>query len=105
MGHLHALWHAAMEQREDGDLSDWSDDFIAEMSDFPGNAPQYVRLLQEHGWLDGKVIHDWVDYAGLFLTRKYSSSETGKARLGEIWSKHDRVYGEANRTRTVTEQV
>jgi hypothetical protein len=104
MGHLHALWHAAMEQREDGDMSEWSDEFIAETSDYPGDAPQFVRLLQKHGWLDGKLIHDWVDYAGLFLTRKYSSTESGRTKLKAIWCKHGRVYGDANGTRTVREQ-
>lgn len=91
MGHLHALWHAAMEQQEDGILSSWSDDFIAESSMYSGDVPQYVRLLQEHGWLDGKVIHDWLDYAGEFLTKKYKTSN--RARLVEIWRAHGRDYG------------
>lgn len=102
MGHLHALWHAALEQREDGDLSDWSDEFIATSSDFPGDAPQYVRLLQQHRWLDGKIIHDWVDYAGLYLTRKYSTSN--KELLVLIWLKHGRVYG-VNGKRTNSERI
>lgn len=102
MGHLHSLWHAALEQREDGDLSDWSDEFIAESSDFPGDAPQFVRLLQQHRWLDGKIIHDWVDYAGLYLTRKYSTSNP--KLLKEIWAKHGRGYG-ASKKRTVSERI
>lgn len=101
MGHLHALWHAALEQREDGDLSSWSDEFIAEMSDFPGDAPQYVRLLQKHHWLDGKKLHDWLDYAGLYLIKKYSTSD--RERLVAIWAVHGREYG-ANGKRTVSER-
>lgn len=101
MGHLHALWHAALEQSEDGDLSTWSDELIAEYSDFPGDAPQYVRLLQKHGFLDGKLLHDWLDYAGLFLIKKYSSSNV--SRLSEIWTKHGREYGVANKKRTDSE--
>lgn len=91
MGHLHALWHAAMEQQEDGNLSSWSDDFIADSSMYSGDVPQYVRLLQEHGWLDGKVIHDWLDYAGGYLTSKYKSNN--KQRLVDIWRAHGRDYG------------
>lgn len=102
MGHLHSLWHAALEQQEDGDLSSWSDEFIAESSDFPGDAPQFVRLLQQHRWLDGRLLHDWIDYAGLYLIRKYSTS--GKDRLVEIWLKHGREYG-ANGKRTNSEQL
>jgi len=102
MGHLHALWHAALEQQEDGDLTAWSDEFIADSSDFPGDAPQYVRLLQQHRWLDGRLIHDWLDYSGLFLIKKYSTSN--RVRLVEIWLKHGRVYGERGK-RTDSEQL
>lgn len=91
MGHLHALWHAALEQREDGNLSEWSDEFIADVSDFPGDAPQYVRLLQKHGWLDDKLLHDWLDYVGAYLTRKYKTSN--RQRLVDIWQLHGRKYG------------
>src|SRR5690349_7866701 len=51
MGHLHALWHAALEQQEDGDLSSWSDDLVADASCYSGSVPQYVRLLREHRWI------------------------------------------------------
>ena len=95
VGHLHALWHAALEQREDGDLSSWSDEVIADFSDYPGDAPQYVRLLQDHRWLDGKLIHDWLDYAGKFLISKYSSKNP--QRLAEIWKLHGRIYGHSPR--------
>lgn len=91
LGHLHALWHAAMEQQEDGILSSWSDDFIAECSAVTTDAHQYVRLLHEFGWLENKVIHDWLDYAGSYLTSKYKSNN--RQRLVEIWRSHGRDYG------------
>lgn len=93
MGHLHALWHDTLEQQEDGDLSSWSDELIAESSHFDGDAPQYVSLLQRHGWLDDRKIHDWLDYAGRYLESKYRTSNP--ARLEEIWKKHGRVYLQA----------
>lgn len=91
LGHLHVLWHAALEQQEDGDLSSWSDEFIADQAEYPGDAPQFVRLLQKYRWLDGKTIHDWLDYAGRYLIRKYASSHRDK--LVAIWQKHGRAYG------------
>lgn len=90
MGHLHALWHDALEQQEDGDLTKWSDGLIAESSQFDGDAPEYVSLLQEHGWLDGRMIHHWLDYAGRYLESKYRTSNPN--RLIEIWSKHGLVW-------------
>jgi len=89
LGHLHTLWHAALEQQEDGDLSSWTDELIAEMSAFDGDAPQYVSLLQTHGWLDGKVLHDWLDYAGKYLTAKYRTANPKKLR--QILLKHKSV--------------
>jgi hypothetical protein len=91
IGHLHLLWHAALEQAEDGDLTRWSDEFIAESADYPGDAPQFVQLLQDHGWLDGRLLHDWIDYAGKFLMGKYAGGN--RERLVEIWAKHGRNYG------------
>ena len=95
LGHLHALWHAALEQQEDGDLSKWSDTFIANAASFTGDAPRFVSLLEKHGWLDdGRLLHDWLDYAGRYLRRKYERSAAGKLRLTEIWKRHSRIYGE-----------
>jgi len=86
MGHLHSLWHDALEQAEDGDLSLWTDEFIAESAGFQGDCIQFVRLLQKHKWLDGRIIHDWLDYAGRYLDSKYRSSNPDK--LNAIKAKH-----------------
>lgn len=97
MGHLHALWHVALEQQEDGDLSSWSDELIAEASSFSGDAAQYVSLLQHHRWLDGKLLHDWLDYAGNYLARKYHNSN--RAHLKRVWLKHGKHYGKSTSLR------
>lgn len=87
LGHLHALWHAALDQAEDGDLSSWSDEFIAESADYPmDDASRFVSLLRSHGWLDGKLLHDWLDYAGRYLQRKYGTSHPEK--LEAMRNKH-----------------
>lgn len=87
LGHLHALWHAALEQADDGDLSSWSDEFIAESACYEGNAPQFVSLLQKHIWLNGRVIHDWLDYAGKYLREcKYRRNPK---KWEEILKKHN----------------
>jgi hypothetical protein len=89
MGHLHALWHVALEQQEDGDLSSWSDDFLAASADYDGDVLQFVSLLQRHGFLDGRLIHDWLDYAGRYLEAKYRTSNP--KRLAEIYAKHAKI--------------
>jgi len=91
IGHLHCLWYSALEQAEDGDLTDWDDRSIAELAGYRGDAKKFVIALQKHCWLDGRLIHDWIDYAGKYLTSKYSNND--KPKLGDIWAKHGRIYG------------
>lgn len=72
MGYLHSLWHTALEQQEDGDLSRFNAPMIASYSDYPGNAVAFTRLLRKHEWLDRDLkIHDWWQYAGPYLRSKY----------------------------------
>lgn len=93
MGHLHSLWHTVLEQQEDGDLSSWDDDMIAHAAEYSGDATKFVQLLRKHKLLDdANTIHDWLDYAGLYLTRKYAGRY--RDRLVTIWAKHNRCYGD-----------
>jgi hypothetical protein len=91
VGHLHLLWHAVLEQQEDGDLSQWSDSVIAHAAMWKGDAPTFVTALRQYGWIDGSLIHDWLDYVGEYLTRKYHSSDPQK--LSTIWKAHGYKYG------------
>lgn len=74
LGHVHALWHAALEQQEDGDLSGWSWDQIAQGAAWEGsrkilvNAMNKTKLLDEH-----LQIHDWWDHVGNYLSIKYKN--------------------------------
>ena len=89
LGHLHVLWHATLEQQEDGDLSSWPDDMIAHAAAYTGDSATFVRALQGQKFLDGKVVHDWLDYAGRYLTNKYRTSNPKK--LKAIYKLHQSV--------------
>ncbi len=96
IGHLHAFWHAVLEQQEDGDLSEWPDVMIEEAALWEGATPgEFVARLRARGWMDGNLVHDWLDYAGKFLISKYSSGNSRK--LLEIWAKHGYKYGKGQR--------
>lgn len=90
LGHLTALWHTTLEQQEDGDLTTWSDDMIAEAADFPGDSALWVTMLQKHGFLDGRFIHDWPDYARRYVELRYRTANPGKlAQIRGKWGKTD----------------
>lgn len=90
LGCLHCLWHSALEQQEDGDLTRWPDAFTAHAASFKGDPAAWVEALRTAGWLDGSVLHDWLDYAGRFLESKYRSSDPD--RLIRIWALHGREF-------------
>lgn len=72
LGHLHALWHTAIEQQENGDLSTWTDAMIADAADFNGDPKRLVQALKRQKWIEkDRRLHDWWDYAGPFLRSKY----------------------------------
>ena len=89
VGHLHALWHTVLEQQEDGDLSSWPDEMIAQAAAYSGDPNVFVRAMQTQKFLDGKVIHDWLEYAGRYLTNKYRTSNPKK--LKAIYKLHRSV--------------
>lgn len=92
MGHLHALWHTAIEQAEDGDLSKWTAGSIADAAAWEGSEQEFLDASLRSGFMDeGQLLHDWLDYAGKYLTSKYKTSN--RERLEEIWAKFGKKYG------------
>lgn len=94
IGHLHAFWYTVLEQQEDGNLAEWPDELMAKAALWEGDASTFVARLRARGWLDGALVHDWLDYAGLFLSKKYSSGNP--QRLKQIWQVHGYKYGKGN---------
>lgn len=68
IGILERLWHAACTSAIRGDIGRLSDDLIAEMLGWRGDAQQLIEILVECGWLDESeeyrlLVHDWADHA------------------------------------------
>ena len=94
-GLLLSLWLGALEFAEDGDL--WRGDdqtsirFVGALAEAPFEPERFIEVLRLDRWLDGWIIHDWLDYVGKLLYAKYKSSN--RKRLVDIWAKHGRQYG------------
>lgn len=86
IGRLHRLWWWCLKFAEDGDLSRYQSVQIP-----PIETDEFREHLRTSKWLDGDLIHDWIDYAGLFLTKKYNTGNI--QRLKQIWQKHGYKYG------------
>ena len=80
IGHLHCLWWWALDYADDGDLSRYDNEDIADaaMWDF-NDAARFIEAMSSAGFLDktnnGYVLHDWYDYAGKLIDQRESNRE------------------------------
>lgn len=97
VGHLHSLWHWAIDHAEDGDLSKFDVDDIAIAARWDGDAHEFVEALvgcgpgDDPGFLEpggpigdpteGRVgelvIHDWWEHAGRLIAQRRAAREDG----------------------------
>ncbi|WP_246096633.1 DnaD domain-containing protein [Paenibacillus sinopodophylli] len=80
VGHLHMLWWWAVDYAQDGNISDYDPEDIAEAIDWPTDkADNLLQALVDAGFVD-KVercvtIHDWFDYAGRLVDNREKNKE------------------------------
>lgn len=105
MGHLHCLWHWALDHAEDGDVSPFDADDLADAAGWEGEAQTFVDALtdcgpgEKAGFLepdgligdpdDGKrsplALHDWWEYAGKLIAKRRKDAERkARARAKDI---------------------
>lgn len=100
VGHLHALWHWAIDHAEDGNLSKYDTEDIAIAARWDGDPDEFVDALTHCGPGDSAgflerggaygdpgdslvgelVLHDWWDYAGKLIDRRRKDRERKAAR-------------------------
>jgi hypothetical protein len=80
IGHLHMLWWWALDYAQDGDLSRYTDEDVADAVLWDGDAALLMSALREAGFLDQSAgdppwIHDWSEYGGKLLTKRKSDAD------------------------------
>lgn len=81
VGHCVCLWTWAMSYAQDGVLTDYGQDGIADAAQWPGDPDVFVTAMIGCGvgdkpgfieWTseDGLIIHDWEDYAGKYIEKR-----------------------------------
>lgn len=90
VGHLHALWHWALDHAESGDLSRYDAEDIAIAARWDGEAGEFVQALAEcgpgggPGFLDrdGDTLglHNWGRYTERLVARRDSSRKANHDR-------------------------
>lgn len=99
VGHLHYLWWWALDFAQDGDVSHFSAEDIAEAALWKKNAETFVQALTDAGVAAGRagflertddgrlVIHDWWAYAGKLIEKR--RSDAARKRGGRTSSADD----------------
>ena len=80
-GMLLSLWTWAAQNAYHGDLSACSDRMIAKACRWQKDPKALVKALQDCGWMDGKVLHDWDEYAELYINQLDNTREKTKERV------------------------
>lgn len=90
IGHLHCLWWWAFEYAEDnGDISRWDHNAIADGAEWEGDPATLVDALIKSRFLDDNPlsIHDWPAYIGKLLDRRAKN----RARMQECRNRASHV--------------
>jgi hypothetical protein len=80
VGHLHFLWWWATDYAQDGDLSKYANEDIADAMGWEGDAKEAVDALLHSGYLDQEqdgvlLLHDWHEYAGRLIEQRKAQAE------------------------------
>jgi hypothetical protein len=95
IGHLHLMWWWAMDYAQDGDLTRYTDDDLADAGGWDGDPGLFVQSLIESGFITvERTVHDWDDYAGRLIGQRSANA----ARMREARAKKKPVGVMAERT-------
>lgn len=84
VGMLVGLWTWAAKNAYDGDLSGVSCRVIARACGWKKSPEKLVDALKSCGWLDADMkIHDWEEYAELYINRVDYQKEQNRKRVKE----------------------
>ncbi|MDU4696414.1 MAG: hypothetical protein E6Y08_11400 [Paenibacillus sp.] len=79
VGHLHMFWWWAMDFADDGDISKFEPEDIADAMEYDGDSEALLTAMIDAGFIDqtetGRVIHDWYDYAGKLIERRKNDAQ------------------------------
>jgi hypothetical protein len=82
IGHLHLLWWWALEYAQDGDVSAFDDEEVADACCWEGEPAAFRRALTAAGFLDdGGAVHDWDAYTVRLMERRERQNEQARLRM------------------------
>lgn len=81
VGHLHLLWHWALDYADTGDLGAHDNEDLALGAMWDGDPDQFVEVLTTVGYIDDdRTLHHWMDYAGRLVADRIRKRDERAAR-------------------------
>lgn len=83
VGHLHLLWHWALDYADTGDLGAHDNEDVALGAMWDGDPDEFVQVLIDVGYIDdpGRTLHHWMDYAGRLVADRIRKREQRAAAV------------------------
>jgi len=82
VGHLHFFWWWAMDYAQDGDISRYDMEEVADACGWEGEPKKLFHALLDAGFTEGDDgdyhIHDWREYAGRLIEKREQNKERKK---------------------------
>lgn len=95
LGFLGSFWGEVIELAEDGDITGWTPEYVAELTGLKISPERVWEALASNGWIDHRgenvIVHDWLDSAATYLRSKYAKDR--REILVDIWALHGKSYG------------
>lgn len=105
VGHLHMFWWWAMDFAEDGDISKFEAEDIADAMEYDGDSEALLTAMIDAGFIDetqsGRAIHDWYDYAGKLIERRKNDAlrkANSRKKSGDILANSNNSPHDVQRT-------
>lgn len=81
VGHMVSLWCWALDNAQDGNLSPFEADEVAEAAMWKKDPEKFYQAMQESGFVDeDNYLHDWDDYAGRLMEQREYRKEQNRVR-------------------------
>ncbi len=79
VGHLASLWHFTLRNAwRDADLAPWGEKGIERGARWVGDPGKFVAAARECGFLDGTIVHGWMDRAGKLVQDRLYNEQRRK---------------------------
>lgn len=94
VGHLCMIWLWAMDNAQDGDLSEFTPDELSEVAGWSKDATIFVDALKTSGFVDADMrIHDWQQYIGKLINKRSADAERKRTSRAQYNANNEITIG------------